>query len=57
MHLVDLKRQGYSPRYTKSKVDAHDRIIALPMRRPTQWPSPKPAPFSQTMLLRRRQRL
>ena len=57
LHLLDLKRGNYSPRFTELKVDLRDRVIAQPMRRPTQWPRPAPKPFSQTMLLRRRQRL
>ena len=56
LHLVDLKRQKYSPLFTELVVDPRtDRITALPQRRAP--PASKPRPFVETMLLRRRQQL
>lgn len=34
LHLVDLKRDGWSPCFTELRVDRRDRIIAEPQRRP-----------------------
>lgn len=50
-HLVDLKRQGYSPRFTELVVDRKtDRIVALPERRPRR----SPKPIVQVAMLRHR---
>ncbi|WP_292529439.1 hypothetical protein [Methylocystis sp.] len=44
LHLADLKRHGYSPRFVEMKVDRRsDKIVRLPSRRPPEPPPPRKA--------------